>query len=123
MGLTVEITFDAKALGERLHRKIDAAQKALTIESKKEADVYTPEDDGRLKNDYTYTTNERGIEDGWRYNVPYSRRQWFGTRKDGKPYVYSQIANNKARRRWTMTAASSGKDAIIKAVKRAFENA
>lgn len=102
-------------------RKLINAQTTLTLESKKAADVYTPMQQGTLKNNFEYTKNADGAIDGWTYRVPYARRQWFGKRKDGSGFNFSKVTNTNARSRWTEHAANIHRDAIIRAVVAALE--
>lgn len=102
-------------------RKIINAQTALTLECKKAADVYTPMQQGTLKNNYEYTQNAAGAIDGWTYRVPYARRQWFGKSKDGSGFNFNKVENPNARSRWTEHAANIYREAITRAVKAALE--
>lgn len=64
-------------------RKLDGqAQLFFTSEVKRMSDPYTPMDNGILKSNVTINTNSIV------YNSPYSRYQYYGVSKNGKPLNY-----------------------------------
>ena len=120
LNVTIDVSGMDEALAE-LQKKVNNAQAVLTNECKAAADKFTPEKDSHLKINTKYTFNEHGIEDGWYYEEPYARRQWWGITESGKFFNYSLLVNDKARRRWTEHAAEVAREDIMRKVKAEFE--
>lgn len=104
-----------------VQRKIVNAQTTLATEYKKACDIYTPMQQGTLKNNIEYTKNNAGAYNGWIYNSPYARRQWYGKKKDGTGFNYSKDTNPNARSRWTEHAWETHHDEILNSVINALE--
>lgn len=118
--ITVDIGDFTAQFRATTEQMIDAGQRTLTIEAKKAADVYTPLQEGNLRDNFEYTLNERGIPDGWTYRAPYAWRQWNGLTKDGRPFNYSKDRNREACSRWGERGAVDMAEDIAKAVREAL---
>lgn len=123
--MSITITLDTGDLAARLHaiteRMVDDAQRITTVEAKKAADLYTPMDEGNLRDNFEYTVDERGVPDGWTYLERYAWRQWNGLTKDGRPFNYSKDRNSLASSHWAEHGVVNQEDDIANAVKAALQ--